>query len=195
MSETGTKALGSGGRPGPSEATTGANIQSKDAASAKSSIKKRDNHQLSGCWTIRSRLTVRGFKDNQKGEIARYAGTSTRGGQKTLVSEAVRNRWPICTLDISVAFLKGVTYEELAALTGEPMREVNFYLPAACIPLLRQVPGSEDFDPRTEVLHCDKPGTGLTNAPRAFSLKLKTVTEQKCRMKSSLIDAELCIKH
>ena len=50
-----------------------------------------------GHWTIRSRLTVRGFKDNQKDEIARYAGTSTRGGQKALVSEAVRHGWPICT--------------------------------------------------------------------------------------------------
>ena len=104
-----------------------------------------------GHWTIRSRLTVRGFKDNQKDEIARYAGTSTRGGQKALVSEAVRHGWPICTLDVWVAFLKGVTYEELAKLTGEPMREVNFYLPAVCIPLLRTVRGFEDFDPRTEV--------------------------------------------
>ena len=59
----------------------------------------------SGRWTIRSRLTVRGFKDAQKGDIARYAGTSTRGGQKTLVSEAVRNGWPIGTLDISVCLL------------------------------------------------------------------------------------------
>ena len=91
-----------------------------------------------------------------------------------LVSEAVRNGWPICTLDISVAFLKGVTYEELSKLTGEPMREVNFYLPANCIPILRLVPGFEDFDPQREVLHCDKPGTGLTDAPRAFSIKLKT---------------------
>ena len=31
-----------------------------------------------GYWTIRSRLTIRGFKDSQKGDIARYAGTSTR---------------------------------------------------------------------------------------------------------------------
>ena len=35
----------------------------------------------------------------------------------------------------------------------------------------------ENFDPQTEVLHCDKPGTGLVDAPRAFSMKLKRVTE------------------
>ena len=70
--------------------------------------------------SIRARLTVRGFQDTEKGDIDRYAGTPSRSAQKMLVSEAVRQGWPICTLDISKAFLQGVTYEELAALTGEP---------------------------------------------------------------------------
>ena len=145
--------------------------------------------------TIRARLTVRGFKDNQRGDIDRYAGTSSRCSQKVLVSEAVRNGWPICTTDISKAFLQGVTYEELSKLTGDPLREVNFYLPANNIPLLKQLPGFENFDAQNEVLHCDKPGTGLVDAPRAFSIKLRGVTEDKCRMRSSVIDAELCMRH
>ena len=91
--------------------------------------------------TIRARLTVRGFKDSERNDIDRYAGTSTRSSQKILVSEAVRNHWPICTVDISKAFLQGVTYEQLAELTGEPKREVNFYLPASNIPLLQQLQG------------------------------------------------------
>ena len=101
----------------------------------------------------------------------------------------------MCTADISKAFLQGVTYEELAKITGEPVREVNFYLPASNIPLLKQLPGFEDFDPQTEVLHCDKPGTGLVDAPRAFSIKLKGCTVEKCKMKNSLIDQELCMDH
>ena len=80
--------------------------------------------------TIRARLTVRGFKDSEKGDIDRYAGTSARSSQKVLVSEAVRRGWDIGTTDISKAFLQGVTYEELAQLTGEKQREVNFYLPS-----------------------------------------------------------------
>ena len=135
--------------------------------------------------TIRARLTVRGFKDHEKNDIDRYAGTSSRISQKLIVSEAVRNHWPILSADISKAFLQGVTYEELAKLTGEPVREVNFYLPASDIPLLRQLPGFEDFDPQTEVLHCDNPGTGLADAPRAFSIKLRGATEDKCQMVSS----------
>ena len=140
---------------------------------------------------IRARLTVRGFKDRDKEQIARYAGTSSRSSQKVLVSEAVRNGWDICTTDIPKAFLQGVTYEELAELTGEPIREVNFYLPAYNVPLLQKLPGFETFDPQTEVLHCDKPGTGLVDAPRAFSMKLRQVTEGKCRLVASSIDPEL----
>ena len=145
--------------------------------------------------TIRARLTVRGFKDADKWDIDRYAGTSTRGSQKLIVSEAVLRGWVLCAADISKAFLQGVTYEELAKLTGEPAREVNFYLPAYNMSQLRQIPGFETFDPRTEVLHCDKPGTGLVDAPRAFSLKLQMVTRDKCGLQPSTIDQELCYYH
>ena len=54
--------------------------------------------------------------------------------------------------------------------------------------------GLEDFDPQNEELHCDKPGTGLVDAPRAFSLKLQKVTSEKCGMVASSIDPELCYK-
>ncbi len=145
--------------------------------------------------SIRARLTVRGFKDNQKNDVARYAGTSSRAGQKILVSEAVRRHWPICTADISKAFLQGMTYKEMAELTGEPLREVNFYLPASNIALLRKIPGFENFNPQTELLHCERAATGTVDAPRAFSLKLGQITIHQCKMKSSHIDPELCIRH
>ena len=111
-----------------------------------------------------------------------------------MVSEAVRQGWPLCTADISKAFLHGVTYEELAELTGEPLREVNFYLPADNIPLLGMIPGFENFDPQLEVLHCDKPGTGLGDAPRAFSIKLGRRTI-KLRLFPSQVDNEFVIRH
>ena len=50
-----------------------------------------------------------------------------------------------------------------------------------------------DFGLNTEVLHCDKPGTGLVDAPRAFSLKLARVTKQLGFVPSN-IDPELCFK-
>ena len=51
------------------------------------------------------------------------------------MSEAVCRGWQILSADISKAFLQGVTYKELAELTGTQPREINFYLPAADIPL------------------------------------------------------------
>ena len=162
---------------------------SVDAASSSTTAKTEKRR------VIRSRLTVRGFKDRDAHNLDSYAGTSQRYSQRLVCSEAAHRGWPICTTDISKAFLQGVTYEELAELTGEPIREVNFYLPAHCNDILRQVPGFEDFDEGTEILHCDKPGTGLVDAPRAFSLKLSQVTKGQCRMVPSTVDAELVMKY
>ena len=144
---------------------------------------------------IRARLTVRGFKDIEKHLIDRYAGTAQRYSQRCLASEAVVRKWDIATTDISKAFLQGVTYKELAEITGEPLREVNFYLPSANTHLLNQVEGFSGFNPQTEVLHCDKPGTGSVDAPRCFSMKLSVCTKKECGMTDSSIDAELCMLH
>jgi len=159
-----------------------------DATSGQSSTKASRR-------VIRARLTVRGFKDMEKHTVDRYAGTSQRYSQRIIASEAVLRGWDIATTDISKAFLQGVTYAELAQLTGEPLREVNFYLPAANVSLLRQVAGFEDFNPALEVLHCDKPGTGSVDAPRCFSLKLSICTTQDCGMQPSSVDPELCMLH
>merc|ERR1712012_830905 len=121
------------------------------------SVADSGSSQAKSVRIIRARLTIRGFKDRDKDSVDRYAGTSSKLSQKVLVSEAVIRQWHLCTTDVSKAFLQGVTYRELAELTGEPEREVNFYLPAHNIPMIRQLPGFADFDPAQEVLHCDKP--------------------------------------
>ena len=68
------------------------------------------------------------------------------------------------------------------------------FLNKYCVPLLRQVPGFENFNSDTEVIHCDKPGTGSVDAPRCFSMKLKIVTD-RIGMRPSSVDPELCILH
>ena len=97
--------------------------------------------------------------------------------------------------DISKAFLQGVTYQELAEMTGEPLRDVCFYLPPSSISVLQQLPGYTDFDPAKEVLRCVKPGTGSVDAPRAFHLKLQKVTRNECNLQPTLVDPELLILH
>ena len=63
-------------------------------------------------------IAVRGSKGLETISIDNYAGTSLRDRQIVLVSGAVRRGWDICTPDISKAFLRIVTCEELAAATG-----------------------------------------------------------------------------
>ena len=46
-----------------------------------------------------------------------------------------------------------------------------------------------------EVLHCEKPGPGQTDAPRAFQVKLSRILIGECKMKQSNVDAELCFRH
>jgi hypothetical protein len=125
---------------------------------------------------IRARLTIRGFKDQDAHDLIRYAGTSQRYSQRMLVSEAANRRWNIVSTNISKAFLQGVAYKELAEITGELLRDVNFYLPPSSIAVLKQIEGYTSFDPATEVLHSLKPSTGSVDAPRCFQSKLLQIT-------------------
>ena len=57
--------------------------------------------------------------------MASYAGTFTRTSQRLVVSEAAVRGWPITTLDVKKAFLKDISYDEIAATTGEARREAQ----------------------------------------------------------------------
>eukprot|EP00959_Pyramimonas_sp_CCMP1952_P265517 5551782-Pyramimonas_sp.AAC.1 len=49
-----------------------------------------------------------------------FAGTARRPSQRLLASAAARKKqWAIASLDINAAFLKGLTYQELAEATRE----------------------------------------------------------------------------
>ena len=77
-------------------------------------------------------------------------------------------------ISISAAFAKGMTFEELSQLTGEPLREVQFELDAEDVAIVRSIPGFKDFDPVSEVLAMTKAIYGLKDAPRAWRKKLLT---------------------
>ena len=127
---------------------------------------------------IRMRMAVRGFKDWEADTIESYAGTASRTSQKVISSEvACHEGWSYITVDIEKAFLQGMTYKEISDLTGEAERIVHFTLPPGSAVILRRIPGFEDFGERYEVLGCTKPGTGTKDAPRAFSLKLRSITQ------------------
>ena len=88
--------------------------------------------------TIRARMALRGFQDLDKENVETYAGTASRLSQRILVSQcATEEGWELGTLDVSKAFLQGMTYEKIAHLAGEPLRVVHFALPPGAAQLLR----------------------------------------------------------
>ena len=132
---------------------------------------------------IRMRMTLRGFKDREAEGLDTYAGTSSRLSQRIVVSEAVCQGWSMTTIDVKKAFLKGISYEELAKTTSEPAREVNFELGSDAVAILRQCPGFENYNPSEEVLHCTKPGTGCKEDRK--SARLNSSHSSVSRMPSS----------
>eukprot|EP00975_Prorocentrum_lima_P044706 9363769-Prorocentrum_lima.AAC.1 len=55
-------------------------------------------------------------------------------------------------MDISAAFLKGITFKEIASETGDSLRSVQFDLPPADVGILRKRTGMEDYDKFLEML-------------------------------------------
>ena len=143
---------------------------------------------------IRARMTVRGYRDKQAADLATFSATSSRWGQRLCAICAVQYGWFIFSVDVSQAFLRGLPYSELAKLEGELVRDVSFTVPPGAIPLLQRLPGFGDFDGRTEVLRMLRPGFGLKDAPRAWSLALER-TLADFGLFPACTDAQLYMKH
>ena len=58
-----------------------------------------------------------------------------------------------------------MTYKEIAKVTGEPLRSVQFDFPAKDAWLLRQLPGMEDYDNNLAIFDLIKAMWGLKDAP------------------------------
>ena len=57
------------------------------------------------------------------------------------MSEAAVRGWSMAAIDVRKAFLKGITYDELAKETGEPRREVCFELSEEAVAVLKTIQG------------------------------------------------------
>ena len=76
--------------------------------------KRKDSDRL-----VKSRLCCRGFLDKQKSELFKYASTASRLSQKMLVSNAVLHGWSIESWDVSTAFLRGLSFQEIERIAQE----------------------------------------------------------------------------
>jgi len=122
---------------------------------------------------VKARLTARGFRDLQafQENIETFSGTATKSAQRMVCNVTSQHEFTLFSMDISAAFLKGLTFKEIAELTGKPLRAVQFHVPKDSVHLLRKLPGLHDFDPVTEILEFLKSIWGLKDAPRAFGMR------------------------
>lgn len=148
----------------------------QDRATAKNVLSARFVHKwklVDGVRVVKSRMTVRGFEDMAANDLETYAGTATRWAQRIIVSAAAQRSWRLFCFDVTVAFLQGLTFKEIAAAEGTPEREVSFSPPKGYEAYFRELPGFSSFDGLRHVLRMLKCIYGLKDAPRAWKMKLE----------------------
>ena len=128
--------------------------------------------------TVRLRLVPRGFMEWAVFDVETFSGTARGSSQSLLGGEAACHPdWALARIDIDKAALKGPTCKELADATGEKGEDNGFYITPGSASALRSLPGCARFEGSKRCHQCLKPGTGTKDAPRAFSLKLRTTTQ------------------
>ena len=157
--------------------------------------------QSDGSYVIKCRLCVKGFQDIYKSEVDRYSGTSSRWGQRAVVATAIQSGWPLASLDISMAFLKGLSFDEIQSIRGGPKRTVCMQLPRgrlglepSGVSLLRSVKGYENFNDALEVLEMVKGGFGLVDAPNLFTTRVDNIFKEHM-IKATLADQKMYLFH
>lgn len=150
--------------------------------------------KIEGQRCTKARLCVRGFKDLQSPQLLTYAATASRWGQRAICAVSAQMGWPIGSADVGQACLKGLTFEEIAKVPGETDRIVQCELPRGSVPVLRQLPGYQNFDAVEEVLDMLRPGFGLKDAPRAWDLRLSTELH-KLGLRPTQADRRVYVKH
>ena len=116
-----------------------------------------------------------------------------------MVATAVQRGWNIASLDIAMAFLCGMTFDEIQEVRGGPKREVHLELPKgkpglepSGSALLRQRKGFEDYSDATEVLELLKGGFGLVDAPNLFTTRVDNILK-KAGMFATTVDPKIYV--
>ena len=97
-------------------------------------------------------MTARGFQDLSADSLDTYAGTASRWGQRLVCSICAQHGWSIFAWDVSTAFLQGVSFEELAEITGEEVRRVALIPPKGYEKYFKEIHGLESIDFSTHSL-------------------------------------------
>eukprot|EP00973_Karenia_brevis_P055080 7657795-Karenia_brevis.AAC.1 len=61
----------------------------------------------------KARLAACGFKDAQAQDVKTFAGTASRWGRRIVNAVAAQRAWTLFNADISQAFLRGMSFEQI----------------------------------------------------------------------------------
>ena len=84
------------------------------------------------------------------GSLLTYSGTTSRWGQRLICAIAAQKGWRMPSADVSMAFLKGLTFEEQAELERSPKRVVYCDLPKGGADIIRMLFEFSGFNPSCE---------------------------------------------
>ena len=153
-----------------------------------------------GKMKAKSRLCARGFLDLQKQELPTRSTTATRLSQRIVLSVASTHDFILASLDVSGAFLKGLTFEKIRQILAQkgvssPPRRVVIVPPPNVWRHLTSF--NEEFyvseeDYGAYGLECLKPAYGLADAPLAWQMTLHQFLEEHGGVQSLLDD---CLWH
>ena len=131
---------------------------------------------INGTRSIKARLTIRGFQDQQ--EVNSYAATASRWSQRLVVSVAVKERWQLWIADVATAFLQSDTFAQLTEEAGDEIRNVCFTPPAGYESEFLKLKGHENMNFTHEVFRLLRPAYGLKDAPRAWKRRLDKILRE-----------------
>lgn len=107
-----------------------------------------------------------------------YVGNGRSGQRLVNAVAAGHGEFILFSFDVSQAFVKGLTFEELGALIGIGIRKAELDVPKHDFGFSRQIKGFETFHSVVEVLALFKFIYGLKDAPRALRTALHQVLER-----------------
>ena len=107
---------------------------------------------VDGKKVIKARLCVRGFKDQAADHVVTSAFTAARWAQRLIVSTAANHSWKISLADVGTAFLRGLTFEEIAKITSTNAREVCLSPPKESWKFLSTFPTMKGCSETTHVV-------------------------------------------
>ena len=146
---------------------------------------------IDGCKIIKARLVIRGFMDRQQGGLDTASFTARRTSQRLILSVAVQYGWRLFSWGIGNAFLRGLSFEELAPQRGdapETMREACFDPPADVYTILQ---GWEKFKGANKYSHLLKLLKGAYGLKDARSCGRNAWKTSAKKARGQTIDARL----